>query len=85
MPLNITDFYKAVTSWLGTAGDTAKNSYTTQTSLVSQVDTQRQAVSGISIDEEMSNLIKYQNAYAGSAKVMSTIDSLIAGLISDIG
>ncbi len=81
--LDITDFYAAVTTWLGTAGDTAASNYTTQTTLVDQVDTQRQSVSSISIDEEMSNMIKFQNAYAASAKVMSTIDSMISGLISE--
>lgn len=85
LALDITDFYTAVTSWLGTAGNTATSSYTNQTSLVEQVDNQRQAVSSISIDEDMSNMIKFQNAYSASAKVMSTIDSLLGGLISDIG
>ncbi|WP_378953328.1 flagellar hook-associated protein FlgK [Pelosinus sp. sgz500959] len=85
LSLDITDFYKAVTSWIGTAGDTTASSYTSQTALVQQVDNQRQAVSSISLDEEMSNMIKFQNAYAASAKVMSTIDSLLAGLIEDLG
>jgi flagellar hook-associated protein 1 FlgK len=79
--LDITDFYAAVTDWIGTTGDTATSDYTTQSALVAQVDTQRQAVSSISIDEEMSNMIKFQNAYAASAKVMSTIDSMVSSLI----
>lgn len=83
LALNITDFYKAVTSWLGTAGDTAATNYTTQAALVEQIDTQRQSVSSISIDEEMSNLIKFQNAYAASARVLSTIDSLLGDLIAE--
>ena len=79
--LDITDFYGAITTWLGTAGDTAASNYKTQTTLIDQLDTQRQTVSSISTDEEMSNMIKFQNAYSASAKVMSTIDSMIKSLI----
>lgn len=82
--LDITDFYKAVTSWLGTAGDEAASSYETQAALVTQLDNQRQSVSSISIDEEMSNMIKFQTAYAASARVMNTIDGLIGDLIAAI-
>lgn len=82
--MNIIDFYAAVTDWLGTAGDTAASNYSTQTTLVDQVDTQRQSVSSISIDEEMSNMIKFQNAYAASAKVMSTIDNMLSSLMDEI-
>jgi len=81
--LNITQFYTAVTTWIGTAGDTATSNYATQAALVEQLDTQRQSVSGISIDEEMSNMIKFQTAYAASARVMSTIDSLLGDLIAE--
>jgi len=82
LSLDITDFYKAVTSWLGTAGDEAATSYETQAALVTQVDSQRQSVSSISTDEEMSNMIKFQSAYAASARVMNTIDGLIGDLIA---
>lgn len=82
--LDIIDFYRAVTTWVGTAGDTAASEYKDQTTLVVQVDNQRQSVSAISTDEEMSNMIKFQNAYAASARVMSTIDGLIGDLIDEI-
>ncbi|MBP1763306.1 MAG: flagellar hook-associated protein FlgK [Firmicutes bacterium] len=81
LSLDITDFYKTVISWLGTTGETAVNNYDSQAALVEQVDTQRQSVSGISIDEEMANMIQFQNAYAASARVMSTIDGLLGDLM----
>lgn len=85
LSLDITGFYEAVTSWLGTAGDSAASSYETQITLVTQVDNQRQSVSSISIDDEMTNMITFQNAYAASARVASTIDGLIEGLIENLG
>lgn len=83
--LNITQYYAALISWEGTAGENAASSYETQTELVDQVDTQRQEVSSISLDEEMSKMIVYQNAYAASARVLSTIDQMIADMIDEIG
>ncbi|SMD09774.1 flagellar hook-associated protein FlgK [Sporomusa malonica] len=82
--LDIIDFYAAVTTWLATAGDTAASDYETQATLVSQLDNQRQAVSAISIDEEMSNMIKFQTAYSASARVMNTIDEMLAALMDAI-
>lgn len=85
LSLDVTGFYKTVISWLGTTGDEAASSYKTQAALVTQLENQRQSVSSISIDEEMSNMIKYQTAYAASARVMSTIDGLIGDLIASLG
>jgi flagellar hook-associated protein 1 FlgK len=77
-------FYTSLVSWLGTEGETVDGLVTTQNSLVSQIDTQRQSVSSVSLDEELSKMIAYQSAYAASAKYLSTIDNLLAGLIAEI-
>lgn len=43
---------------------------------------QRQSVSGVSLDEEMTDLMKYQKAYAASAKLISTIDEMLNDVIN---
>jgi len=53
----------------------------TQTSL-QQLNNQRASVSGVSIDEETTNLIRYQNAYQAAARVISTIDTLTTDLFN---
>ena len=78
------EFYSSLISWLGTEGKTIDGLVTTQDSLVTQVDTQRQSVSGVSLDEELTKMISNQSAYAACAKYLSTIDSLLAGLIQQI-
>lgn len=83
--MDIDQFYEALTSWIGTAGDNAASSYETQTALVAQVENQRQSVYSISLDEELSNMIMYQNAYGAAARVLSTIDGLIGDLIQELG
>lgn len=85
LAMDLGEFYQAFVSWLGTAGDNAAGSYETQAALVSQVDSQRQSIYSISLDEEMSNLIVYQEAYNANARVLSTIDGLIGDLIEDLG
>ena len=41
--------------------------------MVKQVEGQRNAISSVSLDEEMSNMLKYQHAYNASARVVSVI------------
>lgn len=82
---DITGFYQSVVTWVGTAGSNASGYYDTASSLASQVDNQRQSISSVSLDEEMSNMIMYENAYSASARVLSTMDGLIADLIQEIG
>ncbi|HWR39254.1 MAG TPA: flagellar hook-associated protein FlgK [Patescibacteria group bacterium] len=82
---DLNGFYTSLISWLSTTGDTASSSCDTQGALVQQIDTQRQSISSVSVDEEMSKMIMYQNAYGASARVLSTLDSLLEGIIQDLG
>jgi flagellar hook-associated protein 1 FlgK len=44
--------------------------------------TQRDSASGVSLDEEMTNLTKFQRAYQASARVINTIDTLFDSVLS---
>ena len=44
--------------------------------------TQRSSVSGVSVDEEMTNLMAYQRAYEASAKLVSTVDTLMGDTLA---
>ena len=83
--MNMNTFYSSFVSWLGTAGDTASAEHATQSGLLSQIQTQRSSLSSVSLDDEMSTMITYQHAYSASARVMNVVDTLVAGLISDLG
>ncbi len=58
------------------AAAAATSNATFQTQLQSQLATQAGSVSGVNIDEELSNLIQYQNTYGANAKVMTVIQTL---------
>nr|WP_320147911.1 flagellar hook-associated protein FlgK [uncultured Anaeromusa sp.] len=83
--MNMDTFYSSFVSWLGTTGDTATANYSTQSGLLTQIQTQRNGLSSVSLDDEMSTMITYQHAYSASARVMNVVDTLVAGLISDLG
>jgi flagellar hook-associated protein 1 FlgK len=53
--------------------------------LTDAVENRRQSVSGVSMDEEMSNLVRFQRAYQASARAMSTMDEMLDVLINRTG
>ena len=50
--------------------------------ILNQANSLRERVSGVSIDEEAANMIKFRNAYEASAKVMSTADAMFKAVLS---
>jgi len=67
---------------LGVQSQTIQQHTTTQQSVVGQVDDSRQSVSGVNIDEEMTNLIAYQHAYSAAAQYISVISSTLDTLMT---
>ncbi|MDR7868247.1 MAG: flagellar hook-associated protein FlgK [Sporomusaceae bacterium] len=85
LAVDIGDFYENLISWLGTTGDDVATNYDTQSALTTQVDNERLATMSISMDEEMANMLMYQQAYTAAARVLSTLDSLLGEMISELG
>jgi len=78
-------FYGQQVTQVGLDTQTAITGTTTQTNLTQSIDSQRQAISGINLDEETQNLIKYQNAYSAAAKTISTMNQLLGTIITGLG
>jgi flagellar hook-associated protein 1 FlgK len=57
----------------------------TQSAIKDQIAAMREAVSGVSLDEEMVALTKYQRAYEAAGRVLSTVDELLQDLINRVG
>ncbi len=77
--------YAAFVSAIGSGVASAQSTQSTQQSVLTAVSNQRQSVSGVSLDEEMTNLIQYQQAYQASARVMNAINSTLDTLINSVG
>lgn len=54
-------------------------------SLRNQVDESRMSVSAVSLDEEISNLVKFQHAYNASARNMTAVDEMLERIINNMG
>ncbi len=65
--------FQTMVADLGQTVSTAATNQTTQDQVTKQLQTQRNSISGVSIDEEMTNLINFQQAYAASARFITTI------------
>jgi flagellar hook-associated protein 1 len=81
-PATITDQYAQEIARIGVLSSTANGQASNQQVLVNQLDRQRQEVSGVSLDEEATNLIQYQHAYQAAARVISVVDSMLETLIN---
>jgi flagellar hook-associated protein 1 len=80
--MTIDNFYESLTSRVGQDVVNAQNSLDHQTSVMNQVENQREAVSGVSLDEEMLNLIKYQAAYNAAGRLCATVNTMMGTLIN---
>lgn len=79
------DYYNALVAELGVQGQEAERMVENQTVLTSEIDNRRLAVSGVSLDEEMVNMIRFQQAYNASARVITAVDEMLEVLISRTG
>ena len=79
---SVDNYYTAVVSWLATERETTDGLVATQDSLVTQTDTDRLAISSVSMEEELTKMITYQSAYSASAKYLSLVDGLVADIIT---
>jgi flagellar hook-associated protein 1 FlgK len=77
--------YSAFVTRIGSMAQDAQRKESTAQSLVNSVDSSRQSTSGVSMDEEMTNMVKFQRAYQASARAMSTMDELLDILINRTG
>nr|WP_272899185.1 flagellar basal body rod C-terminal domain-containing protein [Caldalkalibacillus salinus] len=53
--------------------------------LLNAADNRRQSVSGVSLDEEMSNMIKFQHAYNAAARMVTATDELLDTVVNRMG
>ncbi len=80
----IDKFYNNIIQKLGNETQEVIRNEKNQSKILKDIDNSRLNVSGVSLDEEMVNLIQFQHAYNASAKVISTIDSLLDVVINGL-
>ena len=73
--------YQQLVSRVGVLVRDASDKATAQEAVVSHVNEQRQGVSGVSTDEELTNLIQQQNAFAAAARLVTVADDMMQAVI----
>jgi flagellar hook-associated protein 1 len=76
------EYFSDLATTVGRDVKIAKNEVDTANALSEQIEAQVQDVSGVNLDEEMSNMLKFQRSYQAAAKVLSTMDSVMGDLIN---
>ncbi len=71
------EFYASLTSDIGLERTAAISNRQTRDYLIQQYEDSQESIAGVSLDEEMSNLIKYQHTYQASAKIVATAQQML--------
>ena len=78
------EFYNSIVSDLGVQSFSTQATLEQQEGILLQLNTRRESKSGVSIDEEFINMVKFQQAYNASARMIGVVDELLDALISAI-
>ncbi|MFH5834872.1 flagellar hook-associated protein FlgK [Proteiniclasticum sp. C24MP] len=70
---------------VGIRGEHAANMVENQSAVLAQLSNRRESVSGVSIDEEVTNLLKYQRSYEANSRVINTLNEMLDTLINRTG
>ena len=77
--------YRKMIVALGVQSSSVADNLKTRDVISTQVDAARESVSGVNIDEEMTNMLQFQHAYAAAGQVVSTVQSMMDTLINMVG
>jgi len=79
---SILDVYNGMVSELAVKTGANKRSLVFQKDVLTQLENVRESLVGVNLDEETANLVRFQHAYAASAKVLSVADELMQTVLS---
>jgi flagellar hook-associated protein 1 FlgK len=77
--------YRQLIVKLGVEAQTANRRVDIQAEILGQIDAAVESEAGVSLDEEMTNMLAYQRAYEGAARFISAVDSMLDTLINRTG
>jgi flagellar hook-associated protein 1 FlgK len=76
------DSYGQTVAALGDSLQTANDQVNNQTAVTNMLSTQRGSVSGVNVDEEMTNLMSFQRAYEASAQLVTTVNTMLGDVLA---
>ena len=82
--MTLDNYFKDTIDRLGVQADEAKRMVKNQKNLLMGLTQTKESISGVSFDEELSNLIMFQHAYQANAKIIATVDELLDVVINGL-
>ncbi len=83
--LSVDDFYRDILSDFGIGGEESRNMMEASGRIIIELDNKKQSISAVSLDEEMSNMLKFQHAYSASTRFINAIDEMLDLIINRMG
>jgi flagellar hook-associated protein 1 FlgK len=79
------DYIKTLVSSMGVDGQQYEQYLSIQEGITTQLENRRQSISGVSLNEEMTNLVKYQQIYGAAATMIKTYGEVLDILVNRMG
>ncbi len=82
---NYSSYYNSFIYDIGNTGEFMNNMASSESAMAQSLDNRRQEVAGVSSDEELTNMIKFQNAYNASSRYITVVSEMLEHLIERLG
>lgn len=82
---NFAGLYNNIVSQVANSGSVFKSFYDNQQVTVDSTEAARQQIMGVSDDEELNNMIKFQNAYNASSRYINVVDEMLEHILNTLG
>lgn len=82
---NFVGYYTNLVGQIANSGSVCKGLYDSQASTVETIESSRQQIVGVSDNEELTNMIKFQNAYNASSRYINAVNEMIGHIIEKLG
>ena len=82
---NFENYLESFVVQLGISSSSAQETAASQTVIAENLENRKESISGVSLDEEVMNLISYQHAYSAASRVLTAIDEALDILINSTG
>ncbi|WP_077369559.1 flagellar hook-associated protein FlgK [Anaerosalibacter sp. Marseille-P3206] len=79
------NFYRDIISTLGVERNKARSITLNQEILIKQIEDRKGAISAVSLDEEMADMLKYQHSYIANSRVVNAIDEMVENIVNRMG
>jgi len=70
---------------VGLKGETAARALETENLIMKDLEDTRQAISGVNIDEELAQMIKFQHGYSAASRFISEVTKMLDTIINRMG